>query len=205
MAAGRAGTLNPRISSNRPTKRPTFRTTPSPGRFVNLEFRTWVVTAKRGGIGRRGSLREGHLSEANRLTYSPSRRASVRQFGMLGGMVVVRRPTEPVRAWGRRQGRCLGRGHAQEKRCLPSLTRECRNQADGRTGAAGRRRGFSAGDGPGAFPGLHGVGHRGSSRRSSTMASSSPRCSKAARITAASASVTTIMPAGRVCHRSVVD
>jgi hypothetical protein len=36
----------------------------------------------------------------------------------------------------------------------------------------------------------------GNNRRSSTAAENSPRCSKAARIAAASASVTTIMPAG---------
>ena len=56
-----------------------------------------------------------------------------------------------------------------------------------------------AGDGPGTGAGLRGVGDGGEQPAQLTAADSSPRCSKAARIAAASASVTTIMPAGWVC------
>ncbi len=105
---------------------------------------------------------------------------------------------------------CEPKGRVVQAKCrLPRLSRECRNQAGGvGSRLLGRARGTEfCGAGSGFQPAMVRAQARacavsvtpGNSRRNSTAADSSPCCSKAARIAAASASVTTIIPAGWMC------
>ena len=159
------------------------------------------------GIAKGASEGDEQLQQALGLLAAGN--AAQANSGRVGVVVWIIRLLVPSRPGGSaRRCRGLDRCVQQAERCLPILSRECRNQA-GWVGSRLLERACGTefcGAGRGFQPAMVRAQARacavsviaGNSRRNSTAADSSPRCSKAARITAASASVTTIMPAGWV-------